>query len=62
MILSVASLAPVVFGVKVTTTEQLEPGAKVRGASGQVVLCAKSAASAPLIVGFLTVIGVPLGF
>ena len=61
VILSVAVRAPVAFGVKVTTTEQLAPGASVAGDNGQVVVCAKSLASAPLIVGFLTVIGVPLG-
>src|ERR1035438_6836231 len=58
---SVACLPPVVFGVKVTMIEQLDPGPSVAGDRGHVVVCAKSPASAPLIVGFLTVIGVPLG-
>src|SRR5580658_7934351 len=61
VILSVAFLTPVVFGAKVTTTEQLDPGTSMAGDTGQVVVSAKSPASAPLIVGFLTEIGVPLG-
>ena len=61
VILSAASLAPLALGVNVTAIEQLAPGASVAGDRGQVVLSAKSRASAPLIDGFLTVIGVPLG-
>src|SRR6202044_964537 len=58
---SVACLPPVAFGVKVTMIEQLDPGPRVPGDTGHVVVCVKSLASVSLIVGFLTVIGVPLG-
>ena len=53
--------APVAFGVKVTVIEQLAPATNVDGASGQVVVSAKSAAFAPVIFGLLMLIGVPLG-
>ena len=59
--LSVALRAPVAFGVNVATIEQLAPGAKVDGAIGQVVVSAKSPALAPVIAGFLMLIGAPLG-
>src|ERR1017187_10131373 len=38
VIFSVALRAPVAFGVKVTTTEQFNPGASVAGDNGQVVV------------------------
>ena len=57
----VAVLAPVPFGVKLITIEQLTPGPKAAGAKGQVVLPEKSPTLAPLSAGFLSVMGVPLG-
>jgi hypothetical protein len=40
---------PVALGLKLTEIEQLAPGARVEGESGQVFVCAKSPASAPVI-------------
>lgn len=58
---SVALRGPVAFGVKVTLMEHCVPTASVAGFKGQVVVSAKSVASAPLIFGLpLIVIGVPL--
>ena len=53
--------AAAAFGVNVTAIEQLAPGASVDGAIGQVVVSAKSPASAPVMAGFLMLIGAPLG-
>ena len=59
--LSAALREPVAFGVNVTLIEQLAPATNVDGASGHVVVSAKSPAFAPVIFGLLTLIGVPLG-
>ena len=39
---------PVALGLKLTEIEQLAPGARVEGESGQVFVCAKSPAFAPV--------------
>ncbi len=55
--LSVADSGPAALGVNVTLIVQLAPAAKVAGLTGQVFVCAKSAAFRPVIVMPVTVTG-----